>query len=139
MMPSFSKRQTSDLSNPVFPPKSLGAFFQSLIPKIKSSGRTTKKIDIDFGELSEYMEAEICDGEDHPNLKKWDELRLEFNEKTGLVIFLSSYDQDSGDRYDELPDMDKGFYLSLDNVWTYTPEAKKIKDYIEKANWTVFG
>jgi len=98
-----------------------------------------KKIDIDFGELSEYMEGEICDGEDHPNLKKWDELRLEFNEKTGLVIFLSSYDQDSGDRYDELPDMDKGFYLSLDNVWTYTPEAKKIKDYIEKANWTVFG
>ncbi|CAJ1957250.1 unnamed protein product [Cylindrotheca closterium] len=49
MMPSWSKRNPRNVGNVIFPPHSLGAFFHSLIPKMQSSGKKTKNLDIDFG------------------------------------------------------------------------------------------
>ncbi|KAL3945195.1 MAG: hypothetical protein SGBAC_000732 [Bacillariaceae sp.] len=49
MMPSWSKRQTRNVDNPIFPPKSLGSFFHSLIPQMESSAKNTKDLNITFG------------------------------------------------------------------------------------------
>ena len=67
------------------------------------------------------------------------ELQEEFNKATGLKLFLNYYDLESGDRYDELPDGEDGFYFSVDGVWQRTESGEKYKDYIETGTWTVFG
>jgi hypothetical protein len=67
------------------------------------------------------------------------ELREEFNEVTGLTLFLNYYDLEAGDRYDELPDGEDGFYFSVDGVWQRTESGEKFKEYIMTGTWTVFG
>ena len=67
------------------------------------------------------------------------ELQEAFNEVTGLTLFLNYYDPESGDRYDELPDGEDGFYFSVDGVWQRTESGEKYKEYIETGTWTVFG
>jgi len=61
-----------------------------------------------------------------------------FNKTTNLELYLSSYDADNGDRYDE-PNDHEGCVFSVAGVYQYTPAGEKYKDVIVKSQWTQFG
>ena len=61
-----------------------------------------------------------------------------FNKETGLELYLTSYTEDEGDRYDEANDHE-GCVFSLSGVYQLTPAGEKYKDVIVKAMWTQFG
>lgn len=59
-----------------------------------------------------------------------------FESDTGLRCYPFYYNDDDGDRYD---DLDEGLYWSVDGVYEMTPEAKRIKDALTDVMWTVYG
>lgn len=95
-----------------------------------------------WGEASTYLDELGYNNEETPPLflrPHYRELQEAFQKVTGLKLFLNYYDPESGDRYDELPDGEDGFYFSVDGVWQRTESGEKYKEYIETRTWTVFG
>lgn len=60
-----------------------------------------------------------------------------FEADTGLKVYPFYYDEEDGDRYDDLPE--GGAYWSVDGVYQLTPAAEKVKDYLRDVQWTVYG
>jgi hypothetical protein len=65
-------------------------------------------------------------------------LKTVFNRKTGLSLYFDSYDEDSGDRYDNPGDKD-GCIFCVDGMMQLSPAGKKFKDIIFERSWTQFG
>lgn len=56
----------------------------------------------------------------------------------GLKLILTYYDEDSGDRYDELEHKD-GCLFEVEGVYQLTPAGEKFKDKLTFATYVVFG
>ena len=67
----------------------------------------------------------------------WDCLAIAFNVKTGLSLTMCSYNEEEGDRYDDVP-VEHGCFFCVDGVWERTPAGEKYKDYIQHGSWTVY-
>ena len=61
-----------------------------------------------------------------------------FNKATDLKLSIEHYDDETGDRYDEV-DNTNGCVFCVDGMMQYTPAGEKYKDVIKEQNWTVFG
>lgn len=58
-------------------------------------------------------------------------------EGQGLDLFITFYDKEVGDRYDEVDHLD-GCMFEVSGVYKKTPAAERFKDKIEPANYVVF-
>lgn len=56
----------------------------------------------------------------------------------GLKLVLTYYDDESGDRYDEVEHLD-GCIFEIEGVYQMTPAALKFKEKIEHVSYVVFG
>lgn len=65
-------------------------------------------------------------------------LKTVFNRKTGLSLYFDSYDEDSGDRYDNPGDKD-GCIFCVDGMMQLSPAGEKFKDIVTERSWTQFG
>ena len=65
-------------------------------------------------------------------------LQSSFHEKTGLNLYFDSYDEDSGDRYDNPNDKD-GCIFCVDGMVQLTPSGEKYKHIITERRWTQYG
>lgn len=66
------------------------------------------------------------------------DLKNAFYEKTGLTLYFDSYDEDSGDRYDE-PNDKEGCIFCVGGMVQLTPAGEKYKDIITERRWTQYG
>lgn len=113
---------------------------------------------VDFQYLKEVCKEEIQNIENQMEFDNWGMIAMDlstgslekpfdvlveslckkFKEATGLELYLQHYDRDSGDRYDEVDDVD-GCLFCLGGVMEMTPAAKLIKEHIRENSWVVFG
>ena len=70
--------------------------------------------------------------------KHFQELKDSFNKKTGLTLYFDSYDEDSGDRYDNPNDKD-GCIFCVDGMMVLSPAGEKFKDIVTERRWTQYG
>jgi hypothetical protein len=60
-----------------------------------------------------------------------------FTKDTGLKVYPFYYNEDEGDRYDDLPE--SGVYWTVAGVYEMTPAAKRIQAGLQDVMWTVYG
>lgn len=85
-------------------------------------------------EYNQKMAEEISQVYD----KHISELKNIFNQKTGLTLYFDSYDEDSGDRYDNPNDKD-GCIFCVDGMMVLSPAGEKYKDIVTERRWTQYG
>lgn len=61
-----------------------------------------------------------------------------FAKSTGLTLSLAFYNEDDGDRYDEV-DQHEGCVFIVDGMWAYTPAGEKLRSVVKQQLWTQFG
>lgn len=85
-----------------------------------------------------YCDLEHTDNDEVLNAvnKLLSDFQSAFEADTGLTVYPFYYDEDDGDRYDDLED---GLYWSVSGVYQLTPAAEKFKDHIQDVQWTVYG
>ena len=66
----------------------------------------------------------------------YEKLQDAFKAKTNLELEIYYYNEDDGDRYD---DMESGVNFLVHGVKDYTPAGLALKDMIEEKLWTVYG
>ena len=81
----------------------------------------------------DMVEADCCQA-----FEKLENLCHDFNTVTGLVLNFMFYDEDMGDRYDDVEHVD-GCVFMLENVVQLTPEARQVRHLINKQHWTCSG
>ena len=74
----------------------------------------------------------------HQAFKKLENLCHDFNLVTGLVLNFMYYDEDMGDRYDDVEHVD-GCVFMLEGVTQLTPEARQCRHLFNKQHWTCSG
>jgi hypothetical protein len=91
----------------------------------------------DWGGLSRAYEFnELPDG--NSIKKSVDDLIGQFFNNTGLALSLGFYDEDGGDRYDEV-DSHEGCVFFVDGMVALTPAGEKFKDIVKQQLWTQYG
>lgn len=81
---------------------------------------------------------DLVEADCYQAFKKLTNLCHDFNLTTGLVLSLMYYDEDMGDRYDDV-EHTNGCVFVLDNVTMLTPEARKVKHLFNLESWTCSG
>lgn len=66
------------------------------------------------------------------------DLKRSFNKKTKLTLYFDSYDEESGDRYDN-PGNKDGCIFCVDGMVQLTPAGEKYKDIVTPRRWTQYG
>lgn len=66
------------------------------------------------------------------------QLQEAFNKKTGLTLYLDTYDSDCGSSYDSVPEYD-GCIFCVQGVVEVTPAGKKYEHIIHEYRWTQGG
>ena len=113
---------------------------------------------ISYDNLKKICPKEIADVESVKEFEYWGEVSRDFElddlpakvqkathsliksfaNKTGLTLSLAFYNEDDGDRYDEV-DNYEGCIFIVDGMWAYTPAGEKLKDVVKQQLWTQFG
>ena len=92
--------------------------------------------------LDEFgQEAQFSDLEDSFVKEAWQALcdNFERNTKVGkscLTLSVGYYDEESGDRYD---DLEGGVYFEVSGAEIISPAGEKFKDKYKLSAWTVYG
>lgn len=91
-----------------------------------------------WGEVAKAVE--FSDDELPVGIQKAVESLLEVfsNNTGGLTLCLGSYDEDSGDRYDEV-DAHEGCVFYVGGMVALTPAGEKFKSVVNQRFWTQFG
>jgi len=74
----------------------------------------------------------------HQAFKKLQNLCHDFNLVTGLVLNLTYYDEEMGDRYDDV-EHTNGCVFTLEGVTQLTPEAMRCRHLFNRQSWTCSG
>jgi hypothetical protein len=119
---------------------------------------------IKYDDLKELCPQEIAAIESHESFEDWGSLarglwldeenfkdfvplvkKLEKSFKaatttksSNLKLYLTYYDEENGDRYDEVVHSD-GCIFEVDNVYQLTPAGKKFKEKLHRNNFVTFG
>ena len=70
--------------------------------------------------------------------KSVDDLIRQFFNNTGLTLSLGFYNEDDGDRYDEV-DSHEGCVFFVDGMVSLTPAGEKFKEVVRERLWTQYG
>ena len=70
--------------------------------------------------------------------KSVEDLVGQFFSNTGLTLSLGFYNEDDGDRYDEV-DSHEGCVFFVDGMVALTPAGEKFKDVVKQQLWTQYG
>jgi hypothetical protein len=70
--------------------------------------------------------------------KSVDDLIGQFLNATGLTLSLGFYNEDDGDRYDEVASHE-GCVFFVDGMVALTPAGEKFKDVVKQQLWTQYG
>ena len=81
---------------------------------------------------------DMVEADCHQAFKKLENLCHDFNLVTGLVLHLMYYDEDMGDRYDDVEHVN-GCVFVLENVTQLTPEAMQVRHLFNLQSWTCSG
>ena len=81
---------------------------------------------------------DMVEADCHQAFKKLENLCHDFNLVTGLVLNFLYYDEDMGDRYDDVEHVD-GCVFMLEGVTQLTPEARQCRHLFNKQHWTCTG
>ena len=81
---------------------------------------------------------DMVEADCHQVFKKLENLCHDFNLVTGLVLNFMFYDEEMGDRYDDVEHVD-GCVFMLEGVTQLTPEAKKCRHLFNRQSWTCTG
>ena len=88
----------------------------------------------DMGMVARDIEYQDFD-EDSDVYKCYTKLVDAFKEKTGLDLYIGYHSEDDGDRYDEVSEV----YWSVDGMYELSEAGKKMKEYVSRKSFVIFG
>lgn len=107
---------------------------KKICPKEIADVESVKEFE-DWGEFSRDIELDDLPA----GVQKATQSLIEsFAKSTGLTLSFAFYNEDDGDRYDEV-DNYEGCIFIVDGMWSYTPAGEKFKDVVKQQLWTQFG
>jgi len=117
-------------------------FIKEIVPELwKKLTEFLDTLDSNLDDLAMFL-SDVDNGnfcaQDGDDIKEsWEEIKKEFEKKTGLELEIFSYTPEGGPtRADEIPE---GCNFSVYGVYELSPAGKKYKNKIERKTWTNFG
>lgn len=100
-------------------------------------------VGFDNGILGEWNWGEVSRAVEFDELpdsikKSVEDLVGQFLNTTGLTLGLGFYNEDDGDRYDEVASHE-GCVFFVDGMVALTPAGEKFKDVVKQQLWTQYG
>jgi hypothetical protein len=100
-------------------------------------------VGFDNGILGEWNWGEVSRAVEFDELpdsikKSVEDLVGQFLNTTGLTLSLGFYNEDDGDRYDEVASHE-GCVFFVDGMVALTPAGEKFKDIVKQQLWTQYG